>query len=80
MIKEAAIFYNGNIYTGKRHCDIIHNIVLETYTSPIKGIQGFVTEDGIFVTREQAARIAYEAGQIKQKKSELYSEDLTNNC
>lgn len=39
-------------------------------------IQGFLTTKNRFVTREEAAEIAYSAGQISSPKEELYSEDI----
>ena len=38
--------------------------------------QGFVTNYGDYVGREEAANIAYLAGQIKEPKKTLFSEDL----
>ena len=39
--------------------------------------QGFVTECGMYVTREQALVIAIEAGQVENDKTgQLFSEDL----
>lgn len=38
--------------------------------------QGFLTNDNLFVNRIVASEIAYEAGQIKELKKRLYSEDL----
>ena len=38
--------------------------------------QGFLTNDNLFVNRIAAAKIAYEAGQIRELKEQLYSEDL----
>jgi len=75
MIKSAAIFKNGIIYTGKRHCDILCD-----RSRPFGflkfGQQGFVDEDGNFLTRAEAAKHAYECGQIDVLKRKLYSEDL----
>ena len=72
MIKHAAILHNGIIYKGKRHREIID----DAKTDISKGSEGFLTSDGLFVDREQAAKIAYTTGQIKKKKSKLISEDL----
>lgn len=56
---------------GARHCQLIlHDPKLG------EGKLGFVTECGLFVGREAAARIAFKAGQIKQPKQYLFSEDL----
>ncbi len=38
--------------------------------------QGFWTNDGKFLNREDAAKLAYKNGQIKEEKKELFSEDL----
>lgn len=38
--------------------------------------QGFLTNTDRFVEREEAAQIAFEAGQIAQHKIVLFSEDL----
>ena len=40
--------------------------------------QGFITDEKPmhFVTREEASKIAYEAGQTKELKRTLFSEDL----
>lgn len=78
-IVASAIKYNGVIYTGHRH----HNIIFEMVTKylipkPITGDQGFVLEDGTYVDRIEGARISLESGQIKklQWPPRLYSEDL----
>ena len=78
MISYAAIKKNDEIYTGKRHCNIIHDP-----TRPkgyLKGCeQGFVTDTGEFLDREAAAKHAIACGQIKALKFstvDLFSEDL----
>lgn len=78
-IKESAILQNGVVYTGRRHHDVIRLITTTTGIRPVNGEQGFVTEDGTFVNREEAAKIALESGQItklKYNSKELFSEDL----
>jgi hypothetical protein len=77
LIKEAAIRLKSkpeifHTHTGKRH-----DIILNAAKGALKlGEQGFVTDSGEFVTREEAARIAFECGQIKEPKKKLFSEDL----
>lgn len=39
-------------------------------------IQGFIDERGNFYDRNRAAKIAFECGQIKEKKDRLLSEDI----
>lgn len=73
MIMLAAIKYDGKIYLGKRHNNIIHKFAAEGVS---KGEQGFLTDTCVFVDREEAAKIALEAGQIKKTKTWLYSEDI----
>lgn len=59
--------------TGARHNDIIRN----AHRSCLEhDAQGFWTSHDRFVDRKEAAKIAFEAGQIPEEKSELFSEDL----
>lgn len=77
-IKEAAIMHDGKIWTGKRHHNVIKKIVDECgmQAAPILGEQGFVTDCGKFLSREEAAKVAFEAGQIPLRRAILFSEDL----
>ena len=74
MIKEAAILIDGTVYTGRRHGDVIRANIKKRIG--VKGVQGFVTTDGKFVSRSEAAKIAFKSGQIKKPTSLLMSEDL----
>lgn len=58
---------------GWRHPDIIYK-----YEDAIdqSDLGGFCTSKGRYVDRKEAAEIAYEAGQISEKKHILYSEDI----
>lgn len=74
MIREAAVkSKNGRIYTGQRHQDIYRIMPDGTIKD---STDGFITSDGRFVTREEAAKIALACGQITEEKSQLISEDL----
>lgn len=77
-IVEAAILEGGRVWTGKRHHLIIRAIVADLGVDviPVTGEQGFVTDDGRFVGREEAAKIAFDAGQVTERKEYLFSEDL----
>jgi hypothetical protein len=79
MIKEAAIkTKNEKIHTGRRHCDIIK--FAQDFNWPKdyfkNSTQGFIDFNGKFYDRKKAAEIAFECGQIKEKKDILFSEDL----
>jgi hypothetical protein len=71
---------DGRVWTGKRHHHCIATIFQATGQRAIGGIQGFVTMSKKFVDREEAFKIAFSAGQIKDpsktRGNELYSEDL----
>lgn len=68
---------NGHLYTGRRHADCIRLAIEAGEESPITSeLQGFMTSDGDFVTRFQAAVIAYRSGQMDRVKRPLLSEDL----
>lgn len=73
-IKEAAIMdTNGKIYTGRRHHEIFKIMprkMIKDHT------QGFMTDDGRFVTRVEAADIAFICGQTDRIIHPLTSEDL----
>lgn len=79
-IAHAAIQHpSGRVFTGKRHCYIIRDMVAELGERPARGIQGFTTNTGRFVDREEAGRIAIAAGQIKElrySRTDLFSEEL----
>lgn len=77
-IKEAAIIHDGKVWTGRRHHNVIARIVEECgqQAAPVMGEQGFVTECGKFLGREEAAKVAFEAGQTPLLQKILFSEDL----
>ena len=75
MIKSAAIQKDGIIYTGRTHADILNDPDRPMGMLKISE-QGFVTDKGKFVTRSEAAKIAYECKQIPSSKNILYSEDI----
>ncbi len=69
----------GFVICGHRH----HNCFMTAYIlnkdkklNNVKEIQGFMTSDNNFVDRKEAAQIAFQAGQIDEMKSKLFSEDL----
>lgn len=77
-IQAAAILRDGRIWTGRRHHLIIRQMVIELGpgAKPINDPQGFTTEDGRFVDREEAARLAFESGQMDRVVASLFSEDI----
>ena len=83
-IVKAAIQIRGEVFSVEppgRHLDIIlayaENAGGTRRSYPMRSaVEGFVTGDVQFVTREEAAKIAFEAGQIRVAKVRLRSEDL----
>lgn len=69
---------SGFVVCGRRHNNIINTLGQKFFfrTSGHKHIQGFITNLNRFVDRKEAAIIAYESGQIRSEKKELFSEDL----
>lgn len=66
---------HGFVVCGRRH----HNcfITVRAIGDKLKEIeQGFLTSKDRFVNREEAGRIAFEAGQTKELRKTLFSEDL----
>ena len=79
-INCAAIERDGVIWSGKNHAEIIKQIIKEGKTvGPItQQQQGFLTDEGDFVSRRKAYNIARKANQLKHHKGIrlLMSEDL----
>jgi hypothetical protein len=74
----------GFVICGRRHANCISmfaKMVGFPYDENANALrkterQGFLTNTDRFVEREEAAQIAFEAGQIRQHKIVLFSEDL----
>ena len=79
-IIAAAIRRDGVIHTlpaPNRHSHILHQIGIIDDKAKIE--QGFITNDGTYVSREEAAVIAIGSGQITKcyfVEGQLFSEDL----
>jgi hypothetical protein len=77
-IVAAAIQYNGKIYTGWRHANIMRAIWDElgelVYIN--QESQGFVDNNGKFWNRFQSCAIAHRAGQTHKCGYNITSEDL----
>ncbi len=83
MIKTAAAKHKGIVYSVARpgrHDAVLAKVYAELNLSGgfCCDEQGFITNNGRFVSRLEAAKIALESGQIKYLKwpPNLYSEDL----
>lgn len=82
MIKAAAARHNGVVYwvpRPGRHDAVLQKIVADLNLSSLCcDEQGFITEDGKFVNRIEAADIAIKCEQIEKLNwpPNLYSEDL----
>jgi hypothetical protein len=69
----------GIVFCGWRHSNCIYQKVAVTGlrdSESGENVQGFLTSDNRFVDREEGAVIALNAGQIKEQKKRLFSEDL----
>lgn len=82
MIVAAAIKWNGIIFTGDHHGNILHYLVKIGQLKDMKkdkitdDMQGFINENGFFLNRSDARVIAIGSKQIKRNHGTLYSEDL----
>jgi len=76
-IVSAACKRGEKVWTGERHNKIIEQMFNEGLGMPVRqSEQGFLTSEGRFVDRYDAAVLAFEAGQTEILKSCLSSEDL----
>jgi len=84
LIKEAAIQRKSDskVWTGRRHGDVIRKINAEgDMVTHARFTQGFITDDGQFVDRYEALKIAISCNQLLNPKNlwappTLMSEDL----
>jgi hypothetical protein len=66
MIVQAAIRLNGKIYTGKRHSDVFKSAAEHGlgFGGLKFGEQGFVTDTGEFLNREESRKHFVDAKQV----------------
>lgn len=80
MIVKAAILHDDQIYTGKRHCDVIYEMTRDGICWCSSDIEGFVTDTGEFLNRKDARQHFINVGQVsisgELRRDALYSEDL----
>lgn len=78
VIKHAAVrSIHSWIFIGKCHADCFYKMKHTGVEASKKSYdQGFVTNKGRYVDRADAAKIAFEAGQIETEESYLISEML----
>lgn len=82
IVCAALQFDGGFIVPGPRHFDeIMHPIISKANPGrTTKVVQGFIDQRGNFYDRQQAYKIAMEAGQISRRvggdEGTLYSENL----
>ena len=73
-IQHAAVkFSDGVTCKGKSHACCFHQRPKNDNT---RAIQGFLTSEGRFVTRDEGAKIASAAGQLHKATDFLFSEDF----
>jgi len=79
--KRVVVHRPCNIDKGIVFAGVGHGFAMSQYHA-VSGlpsrddVQGFLTSTNRFVEREEAARIAYEAGQVPTLKDTIYSEDF----
>jgi hypothetical protein len=74
----SAILQDGHVWTGKRHPELIKQVMQDTGKYVSQDQQGFWTDDDRFVMRTAAAALARRYGQVGEefKRRELLSEDV----
>jgi len=83
FITHVAIKDNNNVIHSlpkpNRHHDVIRMMAKNGADIPVAGVQGFLTDAGVFADRVEAKEIAINANQIIRescKSNRLYSEDI----
>ncbi len=69
MIVQAAIRHEGQVYTGRRHIKILEKMIRvpRIRKAVSLGEQGFVNDENMFLTRQEASKEALECGQIDER-------------
>lgn len=72
---------SGLVFCGHRHPHCMYMMISAIGKRSVEVEcgeyeQGFLTSRNRFVTREEAAKIAFEVGQIKKELKRLHSEDI----
>lgn len=80
-IKHACVIsFNRKWFIGKSHADCFHKAHhVKVPMSQKADDQGFITSEGRYVQRGEAAKIAIAAGQIDKDEKFLFSEMLWSN-
>jgi hypothetical protein len=82
MITRVAVKHEGIVYVGaegKRHDSVIQNMVNHNLNNLHTSINGFIDDKGNFLNRKDAAKHAFECGQLPNDKTCpdcILSEDL----
>ena len=68
---------SGFVITGHRHHNCLTTAFILAVDKKLLKNQGFITTSNVYLTRQEAMRLAKEKGQIKDNnKDMLFSEDL----
>ena len=74
-IQHAAIIRSdGELVVGKQHSDIIQHSPFGT--CKVGSVQGFLTSDGVFATRQEARELAFLSGQIPKEHYDLINPNI----
>jgi len=77
ITKAAMKTIKGKIYQGRNHNDIMRDMMWDNNYPNGTEILGFITNNGRFVDRQEAAKIAFESGQTNSNTGCLQSFSLT---
>ena len=77
IIAAAIRLKGGRIYQSHSHSRCMFDAIANGEKGPVDCEQGFVTNEGRFVSRTEAMTIAYKAKQTHKSEGELFSEDVT---
>ncbi len=70
---------DDTIHLGYRHNNIIYNMTNQNYTTPIQGVQGFLTDEMKFLNRKEALHHAISHNQVNPEDIISYSVGLDSS-
>lgn len=83
LVRACALRVNGEVFTGPSHGEIMDDLDARGIVYNSTSEDGFIDQEGVFLTREQAFEVAQRAGQMRSdaaisraKNSGLAAEDV----
>lgn len=69
LVRACALRVDGEVFTGQTHGEIMDDLDARGIGYNAMSEDGFIDQDGAFMTREQAFQVARRAGQLRSDEA-----------